>query len=173
MLSHRIESVMICRSRQRQLWRVARVAVLALMAGTGCKATQNPQKDHNSTVAPVAPMPRAPTVKAAPPASTGSRVGEDRKALPTNDKTRRCDEICRIAAPLGCPHQDECVNGCETMASASVCRAEMSRMYDCLLRQPVEHWECDENGVGAIRDPFCGKEQAAVVKCAESNADRI
>jgi hypothetical protein len=59
------------------------------------------------------------------------------------------------------------------MATGPICKAEVNRMYDCLLRQPVQNWECDENGVGAIRDPFCDKEQAAAVKCIEANLGRM
>ena len=40
-------------------------------------------------------------------------------------------------------------------------------------RGGVNTWECDENGVGAIRDPFCDKEQAAAVKCIEANLGRM
>ncbi len=136
------------------------------MAGAGCKPTGNSQQTHTGTVEPqrdAVVAPRAPAVKAA---STPTNEK-------TSDKTRKCEEICRIAVPLHCTHQDECVQGCESMASAPMCKAELNRMYDCLLRQPVESWECDENGVGAIRDPFCGKEQAAVVNCVGGNLDRM
>jgi len=176
MLSRRIENIMVIgRSRHSQLGRLACVAVLAVVAGTGCKPTQNSQK-VTSTVAPqrdAAPVLRAPTVKTAESATPAAAVVEHRQEIPTNDKTRKCEAICRIPVPLGCNHQDECVHGCESMATGPICKAEMSRMYDCLLRQPVENWECDENGVGAIRDPFCGKEQAAAVKCIEANLERI
>jgi hypothetical protein len=51
------------------------------------------------------------------------------------------------------------------MASAPVCVGEMDGLFDCLLRQPTKNWECDEDGIGAIRDPFCGNEQAELATC--------
>lgn len=167
MLSHRTQSIMTF---------FACFAALAVVAGTGCKPSGNSQKANSSTLAPrpdAAPVLRAPAVKAAEPTSPATPVVEHRQENSTNDKTRKCEEICRIPAPLHCSHQDECLHGCESMATGPICKAEVNRMYDCLLRQPVQNWECDENGVGAIRDPFCDKEQAAAVKCIEANLGRM
>ena len=167
MPSRRIESIMTF---------FACVAALAIVAGTACNPTGNLQKAYSSTVAPqrdAAPVLRAPAVKAAEPTAPTAAVVEHRQGIPTNDKTRKCEEICRIPGPLHCSHQDECLHGCESMATGAICKAEVNRMYDCLLRQPVQNWECDDNGVGAIRDPFCDKEQAAAVKCIEANLGRM
>ena len=174
MLSRRVESVMIVRrSRLYQLGCFARFAVLAVVATTGCKPTQNPQQNPSSTVVPrreTAPVPSASALKATAPVAA---IVEPRQEIPINERTRKCEEICRIPMPLHCSHQEECVSGCESMAMGPICKAEVNRMYDCLLRQPVQNWECDENGVGAIRDPFCDKEQAAAVKCIEANAGKM
>jgi hypothetical protein len=164
--------MMIRRLRFGQLGCFACVAALVVVAGAGCKPTQNSQKAYGGTVPPqrdAAPVLRAPVVKPAEPTA----VVEHRQEIPPNDKTRKCEEICRIPAPLHCSHQDGCVNGCESMATGIICKAEIRRMYDCLLRQPAENWECDENGVGAIRDPFCDREQAAAVKCLEANVGKM
>jgi hypothetical protein len=54
------------------------------------------------------------------------------------------------------------------MAAAHVCVTEMDGLFDCLLAQPARNWECDEDGIGAIRDPFCGKEQSKLASCLEA-----
>ncbi len=140
-LGRRIKNVtLFCCLTQARLGLRASVAALVCMAVAGCKPSLNPQLTHTRTVAPqrdAAVVPKAPTVKAAVPTAPPAAVVEQRQAIPTSDKARKCEEICRIPASLHCSHQDECVQGCESMATGPICKAELSRMYDCLLRQPV------------------------------------
>ena len=81
----------------------------------------------------------------------------------------KCVDVCRITLPLHCKNAGECIQRCESMASLPVCTAEMGRLFDCLLRQRAANWECDEDGIGAIRDPFCDKEQELLAGCMHAN----
>jgi hypothetical protein len=36
-----------------------------------------------------------------------------------------------------------------------------------MLREPIDHWECAEDGMGAIRDGYCNEEQGQAVACME------
>jgi len=54
------------------------------------------------------------------------------------------------------------------MAGSPICSREVSELFKCLVRQPTKNWECDEDGIGAIRDPYCEKEQAKLVGCIQA-----
>jgi hypothetical protein len=48
----------------------------------------------------------------------------------------------------------------------------MSSFYKCLVREPVEHWECGADGVAAIKVGFCDAEQEKAVSCMEAKVQR-
>jgi len=81
-----------------------------------------------------------------------------------------CRVVCDRSARLKCKHTEECVPNCLGMATLTPCSPEFSALFRCWLHEPLEHWECGEDGVGAIRDGYCDKEQAAVVTCMEQKA---
>ena len=56
------------------------------------------------------------------------------------------------------------------MAAIGACERQFAGFYRCLSGEPSEHWRCDEDGVAAIREGFCDKEQEATVQCMEQNA---
>jgi len=53
------------------------------------------------------------------------------------------------------------------MGSVTACSQQISALFPCLLKEPSQHWECDESGLAAIRDGYCDKEQAVAVACME------
>jgi hypothetical protein len=58
------------------------------------------------------------------------------------------------------------------MAALTPCQGEMVGFYQCLVTQPVDHWECAEDGVAAIRDGFCDDPQRTAIACMESKMQR-
>jgi hypothetical protein len=48
----------------------------------------------------------------------------------------------------------------------------MSQFFNCLVKEPVEHWECAEEGVAAIRPAYCDGEQQRAVRCMEAKMGR-
>jgi hypothetical protein len=58
------------------------------------------------------------------------------------------------------------------MASLTPCNPQVASFYQCLKVQPLSNWECDDDGVGAIKVGFCEKEQAAAVGCMEAKMQR-
>jgi hypothetical protein len=54
------------------------------------------------------------------------------------------------------------------MASLTPCKKEISSFYDCLLRQPLQNWECALDGVAAIRDGLCNAQQEESLRCMEA-----
>ena len=55
------------------------------------------------------------------------------------------------------------------MANVPLCAAELQKFYGCLAAQPPEHWECVDDGTGAIRQGFCEREQAEFAACLEKS----
>ena len=106
--------------------------------------------------------------------STGA--GDPFQARPSSSRKKEgppfpvadlCKQLCRVSDPLQCPKARDCLPSCTSMMATSVCGSEVRRFLTCLANQSVEHWECDEEGVAAIRDPFCEPEQAATATCLE------
>lgn len=80
-----------------------------------------------------------------------------------------CDKVCEPVRKLGCRRASECVDSCRQMADEGVCRSELIRFYTCLGSEPAEHWECMDDGTGAIKEGFCEREQASFAACLEKS----
>ena len=64
------------------------------------------------------------------------------------------------------------MEGCLQMAGVPGCSQPFEQLYSCLAAEPVAHWECAEDGMGAIRDGYCEKEQSAAANCTAGKAIR-
>jgi hypothetical protein len=112
------------------------------------------------TSASAAPAPAA--AKPAPaPAPTDVRPHGDPEV------ERACADICEASAQLKCAHASDCMVNCLAMGTVTPCTSEMMAFYHCLLKQPIKNWECDDDGVAAIRQGFCDKEQEKAVLCMD------
>jgi hypothetical protein len=80
-----------------------------------------------------------------------------------------CADICSRSHQLKCQHADQCENNCRAMGLLSPCSEAISGLYRCLVQQPLQRWECDDDGVAAIREGYCDSEQGQVVACIEVN----
>jgi hypothetical protein len=56
--------------------------------------------------------------------------------------------------------------------SLTPCSEPMQAFFQCLRKQPVANWQCAPEGVAAIRDGFCDKEQAETVHCMQAKMRR-
>jgi hypothetical protein len=108
-----------------------------------------------ATAAPIASV--APTAR-----STSDR----RVATPVVRDA--CRSICERSRQLQCKNTRECLSNCLGMASLTPCSEPISQFFQCLVGEPLEHWECDEDGIGSIREGYCDSEQARAVSCAET-----
>lgn len=134
--------------------------VVACAIGAGCKKAAIEQASAQSGD----PVPSsASSVRAAPlPGLTQS------DQVPVSAEAKEsCRAICERSSQLKCKNTDECVPNCLAMASLTPCTAEIATMFGCILREPIAHWECAEDGVGAIRDGYCNDEQGKAVACME------
>jgi hypothetical protein len=146
------------------------MVVLAFLGSLGCKQDEKPRK---ATVETIVAARRSPSTPASATTATTSRTAPTRAGEAAKVASEpKCDDICKLSAPLGCRNARECKPHCESMASVPVCAAEVKSLFRCLALQPTNNWECDEDGIGAIRDPFCSKEQSQLASCFESNIAR-
>lgn len=81
---------------------------------------------------------------------------------------RSCREICDRSRELKCEHAAKCMPNCMAGASMTPCNEPMATFYRCLVQQPVQNWQCGRDGVAAIRDGFCDREQGEAVACMQS-----
>lgn len=122
-------------------------------------------------------QPSAPVAPAiAAPAPSVAAVVAPSAALPTPEAARAversCTSICNRSRALGCARAGDCMSDCLAMAIGTPCVEEFASLYRCLMKEPVEHWECAEDGVAAIREGFCDDEQKKSVSCMEVKAAR-
>ncbi|MGO9835077.1 MAG: hypothetical protein ACLP1X_12760 [Polyangiaceae bacterium] len=88
------------------------------------------------------------------------------------DLERTCRSICDRSRKLACPKVAECMPNCTAMGSATPCTAEFLAMFGCLVKQPLNNWECAPDGVAAVKDGVCDAEQRAAIGCMELKMSR-
>ena len=141
------------------------VAPLALLGSlTACQRPSDAVPDATAS-ARAAPTPAlapsaTPTLSAATPASSAGSTARTSGDL--------CVDICELTKPLRCSAQSQCVPDCHEMRSGEHCRAQMDAFVACLVRHPVDRWECVEDGTASIKEGFCDPEQEAYILCVAS-----
>jgi hypothetical protein len=127
------------------------------LASAGCsKAQPEPTGDAKASL----PVQVAAAVAASPDVPAAARP-----ASPAPD----CNQLCEPVRRLGCARASECVNDCRHMASIELCRPLLLQFYSCLSSEPSEHWECLDDGTGAIREGYCEREQSTFAACLEKS----
>ena len=82
-----------------------------------------------------------------------------------------CSAICDRSNHLKCKRASDCMKNCLAMTTTPCAEPTIS-LYHCLITQSLEHWECGEDGVAAIREGYCDKEQAGVFACMQAKMTR-
>ncbi|MBN2196519.1 MAG: hypothetical protein JW751_27150 [Polyangiaceae bacterium] len=142
------------------------IASFALLSGSpGCRRAGDGEPHPSaSACAAQTPAPAALAAPTPPPATSASRAVADAEATaaPAGDV---CVELCELTKPLHCAAHARCVAECREMRSSEHCRAQMDGFLACLLRHPVDRWECVEDGTASIKEGFCDPEQEAYIVC--------
>ncbi len=141
------------------------VAPLALLGGlTACRRPTDAAPDPSASArAAQTPTPAASATPTPPPATPAASAGST--ATTSGDV---CVDICELTKPLRCSAQAQCVPDCHEMRSGEHCRAQMDAFLACLVRHPVDRWECVEDGTASIKEGFCDPEQEAYILCVAS-----
>ncbi len=109
--------------------------------------------------------PRAASGGQAERSPAARSLGAARSDNPGGATLATCEALCAMLDPLKCRNGRECGPRCRSMLQIRGCAREMQKVLGCLSKQPLENWECDDDGIGAVRDPYCSDEQAMVVGC--------
>jgi hypothetical protein len=142
-----------------------RLALAALGSASGC-VQKAPSGSTDASVTAATPALRpASTVAAKIPAPPATATAAPLQGDPEIE--RACTDICGRTRELKCPNVAECMPNCLAVGTVTPCTQEVTALYKCLVKQPVKNWECAEDGVAAIRDGFCDKEQEKTVTCME------
>jgi hypothetical protein len=145
------------------MMRVLAFALVCLAIGNGCSKSQpEPSESGANPELPKADAPAQVTVALAP-ASGPIQAARPATAGPD------CEMVCEPVRKLGCRRASECVDSCRQMADGKVCRGELMRFYACLGSEPAQHWECLDDGTGAIKEGFCEREQSSFAACLEKS----
>lgn len=138
---------------------------LCLIVGAGCSKSQPEPSITADPLAKVEPPGKnEPSAQAAVARAKSPAVG-----APAAHAGPDCNPVCEPVRKLGCRRASECVDSCRQMAAGEVCRTQLAGFYACLASEPVEHWECLDDGTGAIKDGFCEREQASFAACLEKS----
>ena len=134
----------------------------ALAVGLLTHCEKKPDEPSTSVASAAAVSATNPIAQAAPPS-------KPKLAGPSPALTDACARICENSRKLKCKNVGECEPNCVGMGSIRPCVDAVGALYACLGKEPVEHWECAEEGVAAIRVGYCDREQEAAVTCMEKN----
>jgi len=81
-----------------------------------------------------------------------------------------CGSICERSHVLKCKNADECLVNCLAAGAGTPCNAEFLAFYRCIVPQPINNWECAEDGVAAVKPGVCDEEQQRAVRCMQAKA---
>lgn len=76
-----------------------------------------------------------------------------------------CPEICRRTHALGCRAMSDCDELCRGAFADLVCPQLLQPAMECALSQPLTSWFCSPDGIGAVKDGSCEREQIAYEAC--------
>lgn len=83
-----------------------------------------------------------------------------------------CEKVCERTRDLRCKDHHGCLANCTMMATMTPCDEQFAAFYGCLAQESLSHWECSPEGVPAIRDGYCEREQAAASSCLAQQVDQ-
>jgi hypothetical protein len=78
-----------------------------------------------------------------------------------------CGALCARSRELACAKQAECGKLCAEMVAMPACGSQLVAALACFGSRPASDWECDPDGIAAIKDGFCEGEQARFASCLE------
>jgi len=161
-----------------RLWRgdpgVATFVLIVAAAGSAPACSRNdPSPSPTASATRPAPTPELDTQpmheKAPEAAKPAASVAASDEQVPIEKGAQStCAKICNRSRDLKCQHADRCLTNCLGMASLTPCSPSISAFFACLVKEPSSHWECDDDGVAAIREGFCDATQAAALACMEA-----
>jgi hypothetical protein len=78
-----------------------------------------------------------------------------------------CVSICQERDKVLKCGQTNCKDLCGKLHTSPVCGAELKKFEGCLLKQPLDKWECDDAREPALKSGVCMPERGAVMTCLQ------
>jgi hypothetical protein len=165
----RTSTIVVVMSNHRGVRVASQVVVLwsfplIFACSRGKQADPSAAQSSEARAAPSAAIPQT-----APGASYGPAPAViDRQTAVGIEQS--CKGICEHSNTLKCARAADCMKNCLGMGIGTPCSESFAALYACLQREPPAHWECGEDGIAAIREGYCEKEQERTVICMEAKA---
>ncbi len=90
----------------------------------------------------------------------------------------RADDPCLVncelrAKELGCRQPAGCQNACIQLRDAKFCGAQLRDFTKCFLAQPKDQWQCDGDGIPAVKEDACEAERGNVMDCLHTHDGQL
>lgn len=80
-------------------------------------------------------------------------------------KRADCVSVCEAREKVLKCGQAQCKAKCDQLHNPPACKPELAKFEGCLLKEPIDHWFCDDSREPALKEDACPKERAVVMKC--------
>jgi hypothetical protein len=101
--------------------------------------------------------------------STNAVVQQGTSSGGMDNDENYCRIICNRSIMLGCRKAKAvCLLHCEETRAVPFCRKEMLSIMQCVVKEPIHNWECNDQDIASIKDGFCDDEQAVFMRCLMS-----
>lgn len=141
------------------------------LAGAGCNGSKlgppTPNPEAAASRPPSAPAPASVAPTPAPtPLPTGSTAAKE-PAPASPEQEAVCTSMCERGKALRCPVDAVTCRAACRQSLEPPCDAELSAALSCMVREPLSHWECSEEGLPVIRTGYCDAPQSKAVECMQ------
>ncbi len=103
-----------------------------------------------------------------PPSAASSGIADAASSVdrfPADAPDDGCTATCMLRAKeLRCQHPEGCPDACSKLHASTFCVRQVRAFLACFLKEPVNHWECNESGLPVIGHA-CEGEQGDVSDC--------
>jgi hypothetical protein len=76
-----------------------------------------------------------------------------------------CVELCSRSRELKCSNAARCPEMCREMTEGVACAEQLLGAMRCFAAQPIARWACGDDGLAAVKDGNCDREQSRYVEC--------
>jgi hypothetical protein len=117
---------------------------------------------------PAASASRPPAQASAAPAPAPTPSSAAKAQAPVSPEQEAiCASMCERGKALHCPVDAVTCRAACRESLAPPCDAELSAALSCMAREPLNHWECSDEGLPVIRAGYCDAPQGKAVECMQ------
>jgi hypothetical protein len=83
-------------------------------------------------------------------------------------KRADCVSVCEAREKALKCGRANCKAKCDQLHNPPACKPELAKFEACLLKEPADHWFCDEEYHPALKESACPAERLVIMKCLQS-----